>query len=562
MLDSVINKPRVAYFSMEIAFHENLPTYSGGLGILAGDSMLSAADLDLPLVGVTLVSREGYFRQHLDRDGWQTESPEVWDPSVHATRLRAKTSIQLDGEDVWIGAWLYELKGHMNGTIPILLLDTYLDENTFENKRLTHYLYGGDSRYRLKQEAILGIGGKRILQSLGFSIFRYHMNEGHAALLVPELLKQFQFPEDDLKEGEFPFDIPRVRDLCCFTTHTPIGAGHDNFDYSLVKEVIGTEVELEILKKLAGEECLNMTRLALNGSQYVNGVAKKHADVSREMFPGYRIHAVTNGIHPHRWVCPQLAELFGEYLPGWCHEPELLRNVDVIPDAQLWEAHKTAKSCLINHVNKTQNVSLEKDLPILGFARRMTSYKRADLLFSSVDTLKHIAIRYPFQIVLGGKAHPKDLDGKHLIQQLHILAELLHNEIPIVFLENYDIQQARLLVAGSDIWLNTPLRPLEASGTSGMKAAINGVPNLSVLDGWWIEGCVEGQTGWAIGGISPTENGNDALSLYQKLECDVLPMYYERRFDWLKIMKTSIQKNGTFFNSHRMMRRYVCEAYL
>ncbi len=546
MLNDFINKSRVAYFSMEIALHENLPTYSGGLGVLAGDSMLSAADLDLPMVGVTLVSREGYFRQHLDLHGRQTESPETWEPSEHATRLHVKTSIHLDGEDVWIGAWLYELNGHMNGTIPILLLDTYLDENTPENQKLTHYLYGGDSRYRLKQGAILGIGGKRILQSLGFSVFRYHMNEGHAALLVPELLKQFPFRSDDVKAGEFPFDLPRVRDLCCFTTHTPIGAGHDSFGYDLVEDVIGAEIEVTILKKMAGDESLNLTRLALNGSQYVNGVAKKHADVSREMFPGYRIHAITNGIHPHRWVCPQLAELFDEYLPGWCHEPELLRNVDVIPCDQLWEAHQTAKTQLINHINQTQNVLLENDLPVLGFARRMTSYKRVDLLFTNIDTLKQIAARYPFQIVLGGKAHPNDLDGKHLIQQLHILSESLRGDIPVVFLENYDIRQAKLLVAGSDIWLNTPLRPFEASGTSGMKAAINGVANLSVMDGWWIEGCVEGQTGWAIGGVSESENGNDALSLYQKLECDALPMYYERRSDWVKMMKICIQKMERF----------------
>ena len=562
MLNDFVKQPRVAYLSMEIAFQENIPTYSGGLGVLAGDSMLSAADLELPLVGVTLVSREGYFCQHLDRDGVQSESPEVWNPSQYAIRLHVKTSIQLDGEDVWVGVWLYELKGHMNGTIPILLLDTDLDENSSENKKLTHYLYGGDSRYRLKQEAILGIGGERIMQALGLTISRYHMNEGHAALVVSELLKRFQYSDTNLKYGESRYDIPRVRALCCFTTHTPVDAGHDRFSYALVEEVLGHEVDLDTVKTLAGEDCLNMTRLALNGSQYVNGVAKKHADVSREMFPGYRIHAITNGVHPHRWVCQQLAELFDEYLPGWCHEPELLRHVDSIPSDQIWQAHQSTKQRLINHVKKAHDISLELDTPILGFARRMTAYKRADLLFSDIENLKRIATLYPFQIVLGGKAHPQDHEGKHLIEQLHILSKKLRGDLNIVFLENYNIAQAKQLVAGCDVWLNTPLRPYEASGTSGMKAAINGVANLSVMDGWWIEGCIEGKTGWAIGGVSPSENGNDALSLYRKLEQVALPMYHERRCDWIQMMKTCIQKNGTYFNSHRMMRRYVCEAYL
>ncbi len=562
MLDDFTNKPRVAYLSMEIAFHEDLPTYSGGLGVLAGDSMLSAADLDLPMVGVTLVSRAGYFRQHLDDDGCQSESPETWEPSQYATRLPAKTSIRLQGETVWICAWLYELRGHMNGCIPIILLDTFVEENSADTRALTHHLYGGDTRYRLKQEALLGIGGERMLRALGFSLFRYHMNEGHSALLVSELLKHHRIASENMQDSDVLSDLSRVRDLCCFTTHTPVDAGHDRFEYAMVEDVLGEEINLNVVKKLAGEACLNMTQLALNGSQYINGVAKKHANVSRDMFPGYRIHAITNGVHPHRWVISPLADVFDNYLPGWCHEPELLRNVDIIPNDELWTAHQLAKQSLLEHIHGKHKTSLQLDLPVLGFARRMTSYKRADLLFSNIDRLVRIAERFPFQIVLGGKAHPQDHDGKHLIQQLHITAKTLKNIIPVVFLENYDIAQAKQFIGGSDIWLNTPLRPYEASGTSGMKAAINGVANLSVMDGWWIEGCVEGQTGWAIGGEAPSENGNDAQSLYEKLENDVLPMYSERHESWVQMMKFCIQKNGTYFNSHRMMRRYVSEAYL
>lgn len=553
---------QVAYFSMEIAFHEDIPTYSGGLGILAGDSMLSAADLELPIVAVTLVSREGYFHQSLESTGKQSETPETWEPSDVAQRLDAKVSVQIEGETVWIGAWLYELKGHCNGCIPIILLDTYLPENSEQHQTLTHRLYGGDSRYRLKQEAILGIGGERMLQALGFRVKRYHMNEGHSALLVSELLHRSQSRQEDLRDEESAYNLPLVRKTCCFTTHTPVEAGHDHFPYDLVEQVLSEELDLEIIKQLAGHDSLNMTRLAMNCSEHINGVAKKHADVSRTMFPGYRIRSITNGVHPRRWVPAEKTALFDHYLPGWCHETELLRNVDGIPDEEFWEAHMQSKQRLIDHVENVCGITLNPAVPILGFARRMTSYKRADMLFSNIERLKRIAQDRPFQIILGGKAHPNDTDGKHLIEQLHIVSQALSNHIPIAYLENYDIAQAKLLVSGCDVWLNTPLRPYEASGTSGMKASINGVLNLSVLDGWWIEGCIEGQTGWAIGGESPSENGNDALSLYDKLEHEVLPMYYERGDEWVRMMKMSVMKNGTYFNSHRMMRRYVCESYI
>ena len=562
MVTQYVQRSQIAYFSMEIAIHENIPTYSGGLGILAGDSMLSAADLELPIVAVTLVSREGYFHQVLESTGKQTESPEKWEPSDVAICLNAKVSVLIEGETVWVGAWLYELKGHRNGCIPIILLDTFLAENSEHNQTLTHHLYGGDKRYRLKQEAILGIGGERMLQALGFNLTRYHMNEGHSALLVSELLHRFRYRQVDLREKESAYNLPRVRKMCCFTTHTPVEAGHDHFSYDLVNEVLRDELDIEFIKEHAGRDNLNMTRLAMNCSEHINGVAKKHADVSRAMFPGYQINAVTNGVHPRRWVSESKAKLFDSYLPGWCHETELLRNVDGIPNVEFWNAHQQSKQRLIHHVEIALGISLDLDVPIIGFARRMTSYKRADLLFSNIERLKSLAQGQPFQIILGGKAHPQDQEGKHLIEQLHIVSQTLRDNITIVFLENYNMTQAKLLVSGCDVWLNTPLRPYEASGTSGMKAAINGVLNLSVLDGWWVEGCIEGQTGWSIGGELPSENGNDALSLYDKLEHAVLPKYYEHRDEWIQMMKTSIQKNGTFFNSHRMMRRYVCESYI
>ncbi|NOZ52610.1 MAG: alpha-glucan family phosphorylase [Gammaproteobacteria bacterium] len=562
MLDGFTHEPRIAYFSMEIALQNEIPTYSGGLGVLAGDTMRSATDLELPMVAVTLVSRAGYFCQTIDADGRQKETPMQWQPGDYATPLNAKIAVIIENRTVWVCAWLYILQGHMNGRQPIVLLDTNVAENSSEDRKITDTLYGGDSAYRLKQEIILGIGGVRLLQALGFEIRQYHMNEGHSALLGVELLRRFQYPNEDLRPGESPYDIPRVRELCCFTTHTPVDAGHDRFPYDLVNRLLSDFIDTATLKHLAGDESLNMTRLALNLSEHVNGVAKRHAEVSRKMFPGYRVKAVTNGVHPYTWSSPGFVKLYDQHLPGWCHEPELLVRADgCLPDNDVLEAHQRAKILLIDKIRTLTGVSFDSQLPTLGFARRMTAYKRPDLLFSDIERLKSIARNQPFQIVLAGKAHPHDQGGKQLIEMLHRHARELSGVIGMVFLPGYDMDIARLMVAGVDVWLNTPLRPMEASGTSGMKAAFNGVPNLSVLDGWWLEGCIEGVTGWAVGDSMESENGNDAAALYNKLEQVVLPLY-QNQAAWVKVMKGAICKNASFFNSHRMMRRYTTEAYI
>ena len=570
MLEEFVHEPRIAYLSMEIALRNEIPTYAGGLGILAGDTVRSAADLGLPLVAVSLVSRSGYFRQQIDAQGRQLEQPAPWDPARWARRLDAKVAIPIEGRSVWISAWLYVVEGQMGGRQPVLLLDTDLEENQREDRTITHYLYGDGNDYRLKQEMVLGIGGVRLLQALGFEIRQYHMNEGHAALLGLELLRRFAYPTEDLQSGELPYDIPKVRELCRFTTHTPVEAGHDRFPYELVQRLFGQAtkvdefIDLSTLKHLAGEDQLNMTRLGLNLSEYVNGVTKRHAEVSRTMFPGYRVHAVTNGVHPFTWVAESLRKLYDQYVPGWCHEPELLTRADCyIPDAALWAAHVEAQQVLIEKVRTLTGMSLQAQIPILGFARRMTAYKRPDLLFSDLERLKAIARGRSFQIVLAGKAHPHDEDGKRLIEQLHAHAKELIGTIAVAYLPDYDMALAQALVAGVDVWLNTPLPPLEASGTSGMKAAFNGVPSLSVLDGWWLEGCIEGVTGWAIGDAA---SGAEAHSgaFYDKLEQVVLPLYYlgTDSGSWIKVMKGAISKNASYFNSHRMMRRYATEAYL
>lgn len=554
---------RIAYFTMEIAVAPDVPTYSGGLGILAGDTIRAAADLELPVVAVSLVSRNGYFRQTLDPEGWQSEAPDPWDPAASLQRLGAKVVVPIEGREVWVGAWLYTVAGHISGHAPVILLDTELPENQGADRELTHQLYGGDTDYRFKQEVVLGIGGLRMLGALGFRIRKYHMNEGHAALLALELLRHEAVPAADRRPGEPPYDLPDVRERCIFTTHTPVGAGHDQFDYGLVDRVLGDFVEHDTLRRLAGPDRLDMTRLALNLSGYVNGVAKRHAEISRRMYPGYAVRAVTNGVHPHTWTHPALAALYDRLLPGWCNEPEMLVRADCcVGNEELWQAHTVAKRGLVDKVREQTGVVLDPELPTIGFARRMTAYKRPELLFTDLERLRAIARRFPFQIVLAGKAHPRDEEGKHRIVQVHAALRALAPDIQGAFLPNYDMALAQVLIPGVDVWLNTPQRPLEASGTSGMKAALNGVPSLSVLDGWWIEGCVEGVTGWAIGDGPDSASDGDAESLYAKLERDVLPLYHERRDAWIHVMKCAISRNGSIFTSHRMMRRYASEAYL
>lgn len=562
-LTSFTQNSRVAYFTMEIALSKDIHTYSGGLGILAGDTLRSAADLDIPLVVVTLASRAGYFQQTIDQNGWQQEQPEVWDPANFAQQLEAKVCVTIEDRPVWVGGWLYVVQGHMGGRQPIILLDTDLDENNSADRKLTDHLYGGDNTYRLKQEIVLGIAGIRILQALGYTIFQYHMNEGHSALLGIELLKRNALPSELLRPGESPFEEPEVRELCSFTTHTPIDAGHDRFDYELVNQLLGNYIDINELKKLAGEDCLNMTRLALNLSEYVNGVAKRHAEVSRTMFPGYNISSITNGVHPFTWTSEPFRKLYDAHIKDWCHEPELLVRAECcIADIEIWNAHQEAKSMLLNKIKMLTGVQLDLEKPIIGFARRMTAYKRPDLLFADLNRLKAIAQHYPFQLVFAGKAHPKDNEGKRLIQLIHSYQKELKDTIPIVFLPNYEMSLAQLMVAGIDLWLNTPLPPLEASGTSGMKATFNGVPNLSVLDGWWIEGCIEGITGWSIESDENSTRAEDANAFYSKIESIVLPLFFEDHAGWIAVMKGAISKNASTFNSHRMMRRYAAEAYL
>ncbi|HEX2825049.1 MAG TPA: alpha-glucan family phosphorylase [Burkholderiales bacterium] len=555
-LGAFLPQTNIAYFTMELALRVEVHTYSGGLGVLAGDTVRSCADLELPVVFVSPISRAGYFRQEIDAEGRQIEHPDPWDIERWAQPLAAMIGVKIEDRDVWVRPWLYVHKSEAGYSVPVLLLDTDLEQNDPRDRQLTHYLYGGDIEYRLKQELLLGIGGVRILEALSFDIGTYHLNEGHAAFATVELLKRFPRRRRQNDKAEWSYDADRVRDLCVFTTHTPVEAGHDRFSYDVVGR-IGTDLlPIEALKVFGGTDRLNMTRLCLNLSGFVNGVAQRHAITAREMFPGFDVHAVTNGVHVGIWAHPAFAALYRQHYPQWMHEPEVLVRADHLPDADVWAAHTRAKTELCGFVREHTGVEMNPDVPIVGFARRMTGYKRPDLLFSDLERLAQIAEKHPFQLVFAGKAHPADAAGKESLYMIHKAMGELRGRIPIAFLQNYDMSVAQVLVAGADVWLNNPLPPLEASGTSGMKSAVNGGLNLSVLDGWWVEGCIEGVTGWAI------EDATDAAPLYDKLERVVLPLYYDNQAHWIWMMKQAISKIACYFNSHRMMRRYAAEAYL
>lgn len=562
-ISAFTREPRIAYFSMEIGIRSDLPSYSGGLGVLAGDTIKSAADLKLPMVAVTNLTRRGYFKQDLDIFGRQTELPEEFDPAKFMLPLKERVSVYIDNREVQIGAWLYIVKSATSGKVPVIFLDTDLPENQQQDREITNYLYGGDTAYRLKQEIVLGIGGVRMLDELGFEIKKFHMNEGHSSLLTLELLKRYKKDIEEVWDERLVWDIEKVRSLCVFTTHTPVAAGHDKFPYDLVQSVMCEVIPINAIKEFAGHEHLNMTLLALNLSNYINGVAKKHGEVSKGMFPGYEINAITNGVHSFTWTCDSFKRLFDNYLPGWANEPEIFVRIGRIPDDELWAAHMEAKRILIDHVNREVNAGMNHDTLTIGFARRATAYKRADLLFTDIDRLARIG-EGRLQIIYAGKAHPRDEPGKILIQRIFEIKERLKDKIKIAFLKNYNMELALKLVSGVDVWLNTPLRPLEASGTSGMKATHNGVPNFSVLDGWWIEGHIEGYTGWAIGPAAdvPADPSRDADDLYYKLESAIIPTFYNDKHLWIRIMQNTIGKNAYYFNSHRMMRRYVTEAYI
>ncbi len=549
---------------MEIAVIKNMPTYSGGLGVLAGDTIRAAADLRIPMVAITLLHRRGYFHQELTPDGVQIETPMEWQVKELLTETNARAMVTIEGRPVIIRALKYEIAGQSGFTVPVYFLDTDLPENEESDRTLTHHLYGGDDKYRLSQEIILGSGGVKILRELGHpQIEKFHLNEGHSSFLTLELMQEILKKRDP---GLSPDPIASVRERCVFTTHTPVAAGHDKFSLDIVSRVYE---HYDIIRQFEQITCfegkLNMTYLALNLSGYVNGVAKRHGEVSRLMFTGYSIDSITNGVHAGTWASGYFQELYDHYIPGWKESALTLRYAMSIPGQNVWKMHIRAKEQLLDTVRARTGISMDRSVFTIGFARRATVYKRADLIFNDIERLKDISQRAgQFQIIFAGKAHPRDEGGKEIIRRLFEAARVLGQHVKVAYLENYDMELGRLVTSGVDLWLNTPRPPQEASGTSGMKAAINGVPSLSILDGWWIEGCLEGITGWSIGDHEPgreVDNERDAASLYDKLENIIIPLFYHQRDRYVQVMKNAIAINGSFFNTHRMIHEYVLKAY-
>jgi starch phosphorylase len=479
-----------------------------------------------------------------------------------------RVQVQLQGRPVRIRAWRHQLKGADGYSVPVLLLDTDLEHNTDSDRRLTDHLYGGDARMRLCQEAVLGIGGVRVLRALGYTrIRRFHMNEGHASLLTLELAHELaQQHGAPTLSADF---LAMIKPLCVFTTHTPVATGHDQFPLALVNEVLtndGPQLH-EYIRACCLDGALNMTYLALANSYFVNGVAKRHREVSRHMFAQYRIDSITNGMHAATWIAPSIREMLDRNVPDWRLDNASLRSAMSMNSNEVWSAHQSAKHALLRCIAERSGVLLNPDTLTIGFARRATTYKRAHLLFWNPERL--IAMQQsgqPFQVIYGGKAHPQDQGGKNLIRQIFRFRDQLQGKVNVVYLEEYDMALARLMTAGVDLWLNTPLAPMEASGTSRMKAAMNGVPSLSILDGWWVEGCIEGVTGWSFGGSNATAESDDDFaadgdSLYRKLEGVILPLFYGNREAYIAVMRQAMAINGSFFNTERMLDQYLLKAY-
>ncbi|MBI1813220.1 alpha-glucan family phosphorylase [Candidatus Peregrinibacteria bacterium] len=549
----------VAYFTMEIAATDRIPTFAGGLGVLAADIMRSSADLGVDAACVSVCWQFGYLKQAIRPDGTQSYEQVAWDPSKELTKLPQTISVQIERRTVKVGAWMMEYtsgnsatKGH---AVPLYFLDTNLPENTPEDRAITQHLYGGDAAMRMKQEVVLGCGGVRMLRALGYDdVGTFHMNEGHCAFLTLELLR------------ERGFNDALVRGSCAFTTHTPIKAGHDVFGYELAWRIAGNLLPWHI-KKLAGEDALSMTQLAMTLSRYTCGVSAVHGEVARKMLGNSAIDSITNGVHHVEWVSPDMTKLFNTYIAGWQDDPSLItKHCRDIPDDALWHAHEQGKLRLLHVVREQTGLTLNPDRLTIASARRVVAYKRPELLYTDLVRLKEVCCGR-VQIIHAGNAHPGDVFAQEVIHRMIDHSKELRDCMDIAYLPNYNPELAKLLVAGADVWLNTPARLHEASGTSGMKACLNGTINLSTLDGWWVEGYHrDPESGWRIGPLAlPLGDEDtrriDAEDLYTQLQYAVIPEYeYPGHIRWLRRMKRSIGLMG-HFNANRCVQEYVSKAW-
>ena len=539
----------VGYFTAEIGLWSELHTYSGGLGVLAGDHVKSAADANIPFVGVTLLYRKGYGRQHLDKDGIQTETYRELDPAQHLQDTGMDISLPLDGGDLWAKVWRADITGVSGHEVHVYFLDTFHPKNSERHLDLGLTLYGGDDWVRIRQEYLLGVGGLRLIDKLGLDLDGLHLNEGHCTFALLEMLNRGWTREQLAK---------RV----LFTTHTPVPAGHDRFEWEAVEEVLGDLLPPDAKQLVidAGDpeegRRISMSHLAVALSGPVNAVSNLNAWVASSMFADHHIAPITNGVHHLTWTNPMMGELFDEQLPCWREDPTKLAHAGKIPTEELTEARGVARKVLRELVQTSTGVRLDKNRLTIGFARRFATYKRANLVFSDLERLKEIGAG-KIQFVFSGKAHPRDEGGKALIKSIFDSAKDLENEIPVAFLEDYSMATGLAMTGGVDIWLNNPIRPMEASGTSGMKAAMNGVPNCSILDGWWPEGCEHGVNGWAIGGADDERDDvRDAKNVLDVIENEVLPAWEEGDEKWCEIMRASIATSARFTGA-RMISDYL-----
>ena len=547
----------IAYFVMELGLEDNMPIYSGGLGTLAGDTLFSYADMDIPAVCITLLYKRGYNLQKITTHGMQLDFDALWDYRRYLKKLNAEVEIFFGDLKQKATCWEYWVRS--KGDVRVLFLDADIEGNDPEIRRLNSKLYFDDGLHRLRQEILLGIGGYRILKALGYPIHIYHMNESHSAFLVVELLKEFGSMEE-------------VRKRCVFTTHTPVPAGHDRFPLEMVKEELKAYDYIDWDKEVE-ESDINLSLLASKYSGKVNAVSHRHKFVTAGIFPelAEKVEYVTNGVYHIRWIHEEIQELFNEYIPGWDENPILLQRAHEIPSELLLKKHNKIKSDLVNLVNKQTDASFSDDVFTIGIARRVTPYKRNDLILRDIDRLIHIAENMgEIQIVFAGKAHPRDGMGKEMIKNIFEKMKLLRERtkaVKVTFLENYGIDMAKLLIAGCDVWLNNPKRPYEACGTSGMKAGMNGVLNFSTWDGWWLEGGIEGVNGWGIGpkpswqDMTESKDEEDLEDLYGKLAYVIIPTFYKHRDEWVRLMKNSIATIGSHFNTHRMVSEYISKVY-
>ena len=555
----------IAYFVMECAVDSRIPTYSGGLGILAGDTLQSFADMEVPAVCITLLWKNGFTNQKLSNDGSQIDSAQEWDIEKYMQPTNIKIKIPLGGKDVTITAFKYvvgSIKGDNEIDVYFLTPDTL--ENDPETRKICDRLYIAGGLTRLKQEIILGIGGYEMLKALNYRPFLYHINESHSAFLIAGLMKDMD-------------DLNRVKLKVVFTTHTPIPAAFDKFEMKDVKDMLsgycGEKVFNDIYREdLEEKDELNLSWLAIKNAKNVVAVSRKHKFVSEHIFEGYKLKYVTNGIHHVKWASPHHKMLFTKFIAGWEEDPDLLRGASCIPDGDFLQAHILCKETLIETINSETDSSFVTSDFTIAMAKRITHYKRNNLILSNPDKLIEIAEKKGnIQIVFAGKAHPADTDGLAIIKSIYDVSRYISSKtkkVKIAFLENYNIHKANIILSGVDLWLNNPTRPLEASGTSGMKASLNGVPNFSVLDGWWLEACMEGINGWGIGpkpawtDLSYSDDMHDLNDIYGKLEFNILDLYYKNYSDYIKIMKMAVSSIAPHFNTHRMVSEYVTDLYL